>query len=583
MLILKSFLTLTFILLTACSNTPEKQPVSEQASPPASAAQSTGKVVKHLKESKTSLDPEVLFMFITAELAGQRGQYDLALEGYSEAAKRVSDVKLTERAAAIAMYLKDAPKTKELVKLWLKQDSKSVTAQKLAALVALHTADKSAAIEHLQALLSLDDKEFENALPDLIGPLQKSSEYKLAYDVLDALISKYPKQASLYFGQSLLAMQMRDKGLAEAKLIETLKVRPDWDKALIFQAQIAALANEVPKAKALLQQAMQKYPDNSKIKRLLAQVLIKSEDYSAAAAIYQNIINADPKDTDSQLALALIYLQLNEDSQAELILKNLLNKAEKQAQASFYLGKIAEKRNRSAEALTWFAKVNEEPFDFEAGISAVAVLTKDKNFLEVDKRLGQLTKKFPKQKQRLLLAQVESYSQQKQYEKAFALLSNELKTQPEQRDLLYTRALIAERMGKIAVLEADLKKILRAEPENFSALNALGYTLLEQPSRYAEAERYLQKALELQPNEPVIIDSYGWLQFKLGRTDKALALLQKAYEKQPENEITAHLIEVLWVAGRQDEAKALFYKALKITPDDEYLLEIQQRILDKKH
>ena len=132
-------------------------------------------------------------------------------------------------------------------------------------------------------------------------------------------------------------------------------------------------------------------------------------------------------------------------------------------------------------------------------------------------------------------------------------------------------------------MEADLKKILVKEPDNVEALNALGYTLLSKPGRYVEAEKYLQHALRLQPNEAVVIDSYGWLQFKLGNNEKALEYLQQAYEKQQENEIAAHLAEVLWALGRKDEAKKLFNKAIKAAPDDEYLIDFKRRILNGAH
>ena len=118
------------------------------------------------------------------------------------------------------------------------------------------------------------------------------------------------------------------------------------------------------------------------------------------------------------------------------------------------------------------------------------------------------------------------------------------------------------------------------DPDNVEALNALGYTLLNKPERLAEAEKYLQQALRLNPDAAVIIDSYGWLQFKLGNTGKALDYLQRAYEKQQENEIAAHLAEVLWALGRKDEARELFDKAIKDAPDDEYLLDFQRRILN---
>jgi len=147
--------------------------------------------------------------------------------------------------------------------------------------------------------------------------------------------------------------------------------------------------------------------------------------------------------------------------------------------------------------------------------------------------------------------------------------------------LLYTRALIAQHLNKLDVLEKDLKQLLAKDPKNAEALNALGYSLLDDPNRYAEAEHYLQQAIQLRPEEAVIIDSYGWLQFKLGRPQIALDYLQRAYAKQPENEIAAHIAEVLWSLGRKTEAKKLFDKAIKNAPEDEYLLDFQQRILNK--
>ena len=162
------------------------------------------------------------------------------------------------------------------------------------------------------------------------------------------------------------------------------------------------------------------------------------------------------------------------------------------------------------------------------GLSAISLLAKDKKFDEADSRLSLLSGQFPKQKLRIILMQAELYSQQKQYEKAFNLLTDALADYPDQKELLYTRALMAERVNKPDVLEADLKKILAIDPDNVEALNALGYSLLDNASRYAEAEKYLQQALKLQPNEAVIMDSYGWLQFKLGNIEKALDYLEQS-------------------------------------------------------
>jgi len=580
-LIFRLLSVITIVFLNSCAESPAKPSDSEGSVAPVKIVEIKGNGQQ--KELKTSIDPDVLFMLLTAELAGQRGQYDIALEGYMEAAKRVHDPKLAERAAMIAMYMKDSHKTNEAVALWLRQDPKSPTARKIAALSALSSGDKKAAAEHLNVLLAVDPAGFENALLELATILQKDGNLNAAYDALDALSKQHPDKAEIYYMQSLLAMQKKDIHLAETKIQQTLKLRPDWDKALIFQAQIAVFSGDLNKAKMLLKEASLKYPDNSKINKIYAQALIKAEDYEEAIEVYQNMISADPKDIESQFAMGLVYLQLDREEPAEDIFNKLLGQPDWQYQASFYLGKIEEKRGQTKNALDRFDKVTDGPLVFDASISAISLLAKEKQFADANSRLSLLQAKFPKQKLRLLLLQAELYSQQKQYDKAFNLLTEALVDFPDQKELLYTRALMAERVNKPDIVEADLKKILAIDPDNVEALNALGYTLLNRPERYADAEKYLQKALRLEPNAAVIIDSYGWLQFKLGNTEKALDYLQQAYEKQQENEIAAHLAEVLWALGRKDEAKKLFNEAIKNAPDDEYLLDFQRRILNGAH
>lgn len=578
MLIFRLLSVITLVVFNSCTYSPAKPSDVKGSVQPVKIAVTKEKTQQ--KEQKTSIDPEVLYTLLTAELAGQRGQYDIALEGYMEAAKRVHDPRFAERAAMIAMYMKDNKKTNDALALWLRLDPKNQTARKIAALMALRAGNEKAAVDDLNVLLAVDPAGFENALLELSGVLQKEGKAEVVYDALDTLSKQHPDQAVIYFLQSLQAMQLKDKNLAEIKIQQALKLQPGWDKALIFQAQIALFSGDLNKAKKLLKEASLKNPDNNKINKMYAQVLIKTEDYEGALEVYQKIISADPKDLESQFALGLLYLQLDRDGQAEAVFKSLLEQPQWRYQADFYLGKLEEKRGHTKDALIWFDKVADGPFAFDASISAISLLAKEKRFDEAGTRASLLQAKFPKQKLRLLLVRAELYSQQKQYEKAYSLLTEALADFPDQKELLYTRALIAEHINKPDIVEADLKKILAMDPNNVEALNALGYTLLNDSNRYAEAEKYLLRALRLEPDQAVIIDSYGWLQFKLGNYEKALSYLQQAYEKLPENEIAAHLAEVLWVLGRKDEAEKLFNKAIKDSPDDEYLLDFQRRVLN---
>ncbi len=577
MLIFRLFLAITLVFLSGCASSPEKPDALEELVEPVKIAEPKEKA--QASEEKTAIEPDVMYMLMAAELAGQRGQYAIALQGYMEAAKRVKDPRFAERAAKIAMYMKDGHKTDEAVSLWLRQEPESSTARKIAALSALRTGNKQAAADHLNTVLKVDPAGFEKTALELATVMQNDGKAEFFYEVLDVLAVKNPDQAVVYFVQSLLAMEIKNIELAEKKVQQALNIQPDWDRALIFQAQIAVFSGDLTKAKTLLRNAAIKYPENDKLKKLLAQVLIKAAEYEAAAEVYQGVVLANPKDAESQIALALVYLQLDRDGKAEDIFKQLLGQHEWQNQAGFYLGKIEEKRGHTQKAVAWFDKVTDGPLVFESGLSAVSLLVKDKQFDEADTRLSLLSSRFPKQKLRIILMQAGLYGQQEQYEKGFKLLTDALAVQPEQRDLLYTRALMAERIDKQDVLEADLKKILAKNPDDAEALNALGYSLLDNADRYIDAEKYLQQALKLQPNEAVIMDSFGWLQFKLGKIEQALTYLERAYAKQQESEIAAHLAEVLWALGRKEEARKIFNTAIKKAPEDEYLLNFQKRIL----
>jgi tetratricopeptide (TPR) repeat protein len=576
-LIFRLILVLALILLNSCADFSEKLSDSEVTAAPVRELEVKEKVKQ--KEQKSSIDPEILFTLLTAELAGQRGQYDIALDGYIEVAKRTQDAKFSERAVMIAMYVKNSNKTKEALGLWLRQDPKNLSARKIAALLALRSGNKLEATEHLNAMLIYDATGFESALLELAGVIQKEGRVDIIYDVLDELSKQHKDNAEIYFIQSLLALQKKDKNLAETKIQQTLRLKPDWEKAVILQAQIAVFGGDFNKAKLLLSDASDKYPNNSKINRMLAQILIKTGGYKEAIELYKKIILADPKDFESQFAEGLVYLQLDQDQQAEDVFKKMLEQPDWRYQACFYLGKLEEKQGNEKKALSWFDQVTEGPFAFDASVSAISLLQKEKHLEEAGSRLSLLQMKFPRQKLQLVLVQAELYNQQKKYDEAISTLSNALTDFPNQKELLYTRALILERINKLDLAEIDLKKILAIDPNNFEALNALGYTLLNNSGRYVEAEKLLQKALDLEPNEAVIIDSFGWLQFKLGHLDQALKYLQQAYERQPENEIAAHLAEVLWVLDRKDEARKVFERAIKGSPDDEYLQDFKKRIL----
>ena len=558
--------------LSGCATTPETAQESEAKITPREA-------LAPRVNRNTVIDEEVLYLLMAAELAGQRNQYDLALDAYLQAAKRVDDARIAERAVKIGMFLKDEKRTREALEIWLAKDRQNLPARKFAVLLAIKDSDRDGAVTNLDAIFQDDPAGFEGGMLEILKAMEKEGRARFIYDVLDDLSQLHPDQASLLFLQAVVASVLHDNDLAQQKIGRVLELQPDWNKAIIFQAQLAGRSGDMVKAREYLEKAVKQAPDDRQLRKMLLEVLVNTGAFDDAIKLCQGVLEETPDDGETLFTLALIHLQQNQVDKAENYLEKLLNNSDWEGQASFYLGKIELDQQRPDKALKWFDRAEAKGYGFEADMAAVSLLLNQKQLEEAEARIKKMDGKYPDQHLRVLMMKAELYNQWGRHSEAYDVLTLALKDAPENRDVLYARALIADRLNKLDVLEADLLSILQKNPDDVGALNALGYTLTDKTQRYDEAEKYLLKALQLQPDEAVVIDSYGWLQFKRGNHQLALESLKKAYEKQPENEIAAHIAEVMWVMGRVEEAKEFFRPVFKKFPDDEYLLKFKNRYM----
>ncbi|MBS4050032.1 MAG: tetratricopeptide repeat protein [Methylomonas sp.] len=558
--------------LSGCAVSPDATPDTETKITPQEALAPR---VSH----NTVIDEEVLYLLMAAELAGQRNQYDLALDAYLQAAKRVDDARIAERAVKIGMFLKDERRTREALEIWMSKDPDNLPAKKFAVLMAIKKLDRKSAVENLDAIFREDPAGFEGGMLEMIKALEKEGRSQFIYDALEDLNGLHPEQPNLLFLQAVLASVLHDNALAQQKIGQVLELQPDWNKAIIFQAQLAGRSGDMEKTREFLEKAVKQAPDDKQLRKMLLEVLVKTGAYDDAIKLYQSVLDENPDDGETLFTLALIYMQQNQLDKAEGYFEKALNKPEWEGQASFYLGKIELDRQNPGKALVWFDRSEANGYGFEADMAAVSLLLGQKELSKAEVRIKAMDGKYPEQHLRILMMKAELYNQWSKYQEAYDVLSLALNDAPDSRDVLYARALIAERLDKLDVLEADLLKILEKNPDDVGALNALGYTLTDRTQRFDDAEKYLRKAIQLQPDEAVIIDSYGWLQFKRGKYDLALEYLRKAYEKQQENEIAAHIAEVLWATGKEKEAKEFFEPIFKKFPEDEYLLKFKKRFL----
>lgn len=566
---------LILILLVGCSGSTNKQTINTQHT----VVTDKNQVKTIHKQPLKVTSIKALYMLMVAELAVQKTQYAVALDNYLQVSKMLYNPKILERAARIGLFLRDTKSTNIAVNLWLQHEPKNTLARKIAILSVARNLDKATVLKHLHKILQDDPVGFEFTVLELAKTLDQNTYY-FVFEILEDLVKLNQNQATVFFVQALLNVRLNKFETAKEKINTVLILRPNWNKALVLRIQLAIKSSELGVARELLEQFLSKSPDDIKIKKMLAQVLIKTHNFDEALQLYKDFLKINPEDQESQFVTAMILMQQNQTDKALIYLKKLVNKPKWDARSCFHIGKIEYKKGHYKQALIWFDKVTSGPHAYEATKTAIFILLKQKKWVEINSRLVALVDKYPQQKLDIFLLQAEVYNTQGNYQQAFDVLSEALLKLPEHRGLLYTRALMAEKLNKLAVFENDLKKILTLNPKDVSALNTLGYVLVDSTDRYKEAELYLTQAIKIQPEEAIIIDSFGWLKFKQGKIQDALKYLRKAYKKLPNNEIAAHFAETLWILGNKIEAKKIIKKAFKKSPNDKYLLKFKRRFLD---
>lgn len=243
-----------------------------------------------------------------------------------------------------------------------------------------------------------------------------------------------------------------------------------------------------------------------------------------------------------------------------------------------YLAQISEMRSRYEEAVARYDEIAPGERYLEARLKSALMFGKMKRLAEGKARLDALTPANDREKIRIIQAEAQMLRESGDQNGAFATLDRALKALPDSDDLIYDRAMAAERIGRLDIMEADLRRLIEKDPGHAHAYNALGYTLADRTERIDEALKLLEQALKLQPDDPFILDSMGWALYKAKRLEEAEAHLRRAYDGRADPEIAAHLGEVLWLRGQREEARKLFSEVAKKHPDNDVLRETMARL-----
>lgn len=526
-----------------------------------------------------SSQQEHFYKLLVAEIAQQRKQYKIAAHYYLDVAYKVKEIDIIKNAVQYALWSKQKNLALEAVKLWHDLDPNDAQAQRFLIRLLLQEGKQEEALKAFQKILDNLKNAPEQRKEQIVDFLRRQEDLKKMIVTAENLIALRPSDAVLLLTYARLLI--RDDQLEKAAKIvnKILTVAPDHEEAVPLYAYILSREKDTQAALTWLANLLQKYPDHPEWREMYARMLTENEQYEAAIEQYEMLLQADKDDPETLYTLGIIYLHLDKFDLASQAFKQLIALNKRENTARFYLGEIAEDQQNLEEALQWYHQVDEGE-DYLAAQARIALILSEKGQLQaaID-HLHQVTPADDEEALKLLQFEAELLIRQEHHAKAMALFNEAVAEYPNELDLRYNRAMLADTMEDLEQAEADLRYILEQDSEYIDALNGLGYILANKTKRYAEAYDLIQKALKLSPHTYYIIDSMGWVLYRLGRYNEAIDYLRRALKMQKDPEIAAHLGEVLWVTGKKEEAKAVWEDAKKDFPEADILLDTIQRFI----
>jgi tetratricopeptide (TPR) repeat protein len=521
---------------------------------------------------------ELLYQVLAAEVAGKRDQLTLALDYYRKAAMTSTDPQVAERAAMLALLVKDDGAALELARRWRALAPASDSSRQALALALLRNGMVEEAAEPLEAVrLAAISKDKQQGFATVASLLGQVEDKPAALRVMRRFSDRYPRSAFAQYYRAVLAAAAGDRDQALTSLDRTLTLDQKMVQAHLLRTRILIDRGDRDAALAGLAKAVAALPRDRTLRMSYARLLIDAGKLDRARREFAILLNQNPKDTDSVYALGLLAAETRQFDLAEGYFLDLIKRKARLADAYFELGRIEEQRGNYAKANEWYGRVSSDDRFMPAQLRKGVVLAKTGEIAVFTQHFNDLRRDQPQNSIGLYQAEAEALREAERYQEAFDTLERGLALHPGEKDLLYARALIAEKLDRLDILERDLRLILAADPKNGQALNALGYTLADRTDRHQEALGYIEQALALLPDDAAVIDSMGWVQFRLGNNAKALEYLRRAYQINPDAEIAAHLSEVLWVSGQHDEAKRIWREARTRQPTSAHLHKLQER------
>ncbi len=523
-----------------------------------------------------SFSRESLYALLVAELAGQRNRFDIALGNYVQQAHATQDAGVAERGFRIAEYLGADQAALDTSLIWARNAPENLDAQRAAAVQLARAGRYEQSLEFMEKVLQgQGDTHFDflalsaaETDPDTRAGLLQS---------FDQLLAKHPDNPQLTFGKAVLLQQ--DGRTEEAlALLQAQPARERQIPSILLEARLLHSLQRGDEALPLLEKSLRQHPEDKRLRLTYARLLVEHDRLEDAMGEFATLVQQNPTDDDLRFSMALVCLEAEAWREATVYLEELIERGSHVDAAYFNLGRAYQAMGDTTKALEALEQVGAGNEYLPAKLLQSQLLYASERDQEASALLAQARQQQPDYAIQLYLIEIEALSEHNRTEQAWQLAEQALEEFPDDLNLLYTRAMLAEKRGDLAQLESDLRFIIEREPDNAMALNALGYTLADRTDRHDEALQLIEQAYQLNPEDPAILDSLGWVNFRLGNLAEAESHLRKALQRLPDHEVAAHLGEVLWARGERREARAVWSEALKQQPDSQVLRDTLKRL-----
>lgn len=529
-----------------------------------------------VKPTITTANTEFVYKYLLAEIAGQRGDVILASQLFLDLAKQTRDARLAERAARTAAFARQPGLALQAANLWAELDPNSLEAQQASSQLLVASGNLKEAKPHIKKLLAKEETR-ANGFLYLNSLLEGQKDKKEVFEAIKEFAAPYPKLPEAHLATAQAAWLADKPDVTKSELAATDKLRPGWEISAQMQGQI--LLKESPdKALDFYKNFLAKYPKANDVRMSYAKLLVSQKRNAEAKPEFIKLVESANGSPEINAVVGLLSLESNELAMADKYLQQALDAGFKDPEQLYiYLGRSAERAKNDTKALTWYDKIMPGDHYLEGRLSAANVIARTKNVDAAISMLDEVNDLTSDQQIIVIQTQANMLAQAKRNQESFDLMDKAVHNLPNNPELIYDYAMAAERVQKLDVMETELRKVIQMKPDFAAAYNALGYSFADRNIKLNEAKSLIETAVKLSPDDHYMLDSLGWVHYRLGNLKLAAEYLRKAFQIQADPEIAAHLGEVLWKQGLTDEAKKIWADALLANPENDVLVSTSKK------